>query len=438
MKQSLTFLICLFFFSGHAQTIFQKLPGGWQTEAFGGQLHSYWQPDDQGSFTGSSVFIEGADTTYREKLRLFKMDGDWLLVAAPQNADPFVFRAVSVSENEAVFVNERFQNPQNVLYRMEADGTFYRRTEGRNDDGSPVRNEYFFHKMKTSDLSDGVAGGLGELFAPHIISTAAPEFAMTVSPDGKTAFFNRTNDDRSKIYLMQSKMENGGWGAPVVASFSDTLYREVDPMFTPDGKYLFFSSTRPLKGETEPGDFNIWVSPRTATGWSRPQPLGKEVNSGATEIFTSTTKEGHLYFTRMGDGGEREIMRSELKNGKYQPAVAQDILTEGATFGNPAISPDEKFLVYFCEGENWATFGSSDLYICRRNDDGKWAEPLNMGVAVNSGYTEFAPSISPDGKWLYFTSERPGLIQDFKVGERRPGDIYRVLLAPVLEKIKGW
>ncbi len=53
------------------------------------------------------------------------------------------------------------------------------------------------------------------------------------------------------------------------------------------------------------------------------------------------------------------------------------------------------------------------------------AEPLGGGVY--SPFADFAPALSPDGRLVYFTSERPGVVPGGPDGERPPGDIYRVL-----------
>jgi Tol biopolymer transport system component len=53
-----------------------------------------------------------------------------------------------------------------------------------------------------------------------------------------------------------------------------------------------------------------------------------------------------------------------------------------------------------------------------------------MGPSVNTQYAEFAPGISPDGKYLFFTSERPGIVAATPEG-RPPGDIYQVELSSI-------
>lgn len=450
MKNFFTLLACLFFYTGQAQNLIDQLIGTWHTEVFGGNLYTSWQNDSQGGYVGSGVFLEGQDTTYREHVRFFLLGEKWMLVASPVDYEPYVFELTSSSENELVFENSRFQNPQKIVYQLKADGTFYRRTEGRNNDGMPTQNEYFFKRIgevsqaatepqaepaavpTTPRITKKSVPESAKIFAPAVLSTAAPEFATAISPDGASLLFNRMSDDRKTMYLMLSERTDGAWSEPKVAPFSSSEHWDVDPFFTPDGRYLFFSSNRPRRGKSGK-DFNIWVVEKKEDGWSKPLALGKSVNTSDDEIFTSLTTEGHLYFTRMKKDS-RAIVRSELRGKKYQLGVDQSIAEGAGKFGNPAISPDEKFLIFSSDGLDG--FGKSDLFLTWRSADGSWSEPQNLGVYVNSPEVEFAPSISPDGQWLYFTSERPGMVQNFAEGERRPGDLYRVALPPILETLE--
>lgn len=52
--------------------------------------------------------------------------------------------------------------------------------------------------------------------------------------------------------------------------------------------------------------------------------------------------------------------------------------------------------------------GSGDLYISFQEEKGSWTEPINMGKPINSNKLEFCPMISPDGKYLFFSSRRRG------------------------------
>ena len=53
-------------------------------------------------------------------------------------------------------------------------------------------------------------------------------------------------------------------------------------------------------------------------------------------------------------------------------------------------------------------YGRSDLYISHKKTDGSWSEPMNMGETVNSEFSEYGATITPDGKYLFFTSNRNG------------------------------
>jgi Tol biopolymer transport system component len=55
-----------------------------------------------------------------------------------------------------------------------------------------------------------------------------------------------------------------------------------------------------------------------------------------------------------------------------------------------------------CEGG----LGASDIYICRPDGKGGWTEPVNVGKPVNSASGENCPMLSPDGKYLFFISQR--------------------------------
>lgn len=440
MKYTFALLFSFIFFQVSAQEVFDKLLGGWETEAFGGRLHNYWQKDIQGGYSGIGIFMEGADTTYREHLRILKIDKEWVLVASPEGADPFVFKVTSLSDSEIKFENERFRNPQKVFYQFKSNGTFYRRTQGRETDGSPSQNEYAFWKIgwATSAPLFNIPGKKSvpqkaEILAPEVLSSDLPEFATAVSPNGKLLLFNRTTEDRKKMYMMYSIWENGTWGEPQNVHFSDGTHRDVDPSFTPDGGYLFFSSNRPLKNR-KGDDFNVWVCKIEGTEIGKPQALTKNVNTENTEIFTSLTKEGHLYFSRRGEN-MRDIIRCELKDKKYQPGEIINLNTGEARIGNPMVAPDESYIIF--NGTGMDGFGQADLYLCWKNPDGSWSTPLNMGEEINSEYVEFAPSISSDGQILYFTSERPGMVEDFEEGARRPGDLYSVYLPPILNKLKN-
>jgi Tol biopolymer transport system component len=71
------------------------------------------------------------------------------------------------------------------------------------------------------------------------------------------------------------------------------------------------------------------------------------------------------------------------------------------------IAPDGSFLVFTAVGREDG-HGDGDLYVSFRNPNGGWLPAVNMGETINTPHSEFAPALSPDGKYLFFTSNREG------------------------------
>lgn len=274
-------------------------------------------------------------------------------------------------------------------------------------------------------IADTVAAP--QLFAPGVISSALPEFATTFSPDGHTVFFNRTPPDRSVIRIWTSRFEAGQWTEPEPLPFSDGTYRDVDPFVSPDGERLYFSSTRPVEG-TAAKDFDLWYVARTDTGWSGPVNLGAPVNTARDEIFSTLSRNGTLYYSAFrAEGNGVDLYRAAWADGAFLPPERLTIGADTMRLTNPAIAPDESYLILAS-----APTGQADLYVSRRLAEGGWADAVLLGPAVNSPFTDFAPAVSPDGSTLYFTSERPGVVPAGAVAGRPPGDLYALPITVAL------
>lgn len=272
------------------------------------------------------------------------------------------------------------------------------------------------HAQSPSDGGPALA-----LFARGIVSTNAPEFATTVTPDGREVYFNCASADRSQLRIMSARRhDDGTWSNPTVASFSG-VHRDVDPFVTPDGRRLYFSSDRPRRPGGE-ARFATWFVERTATGWSAPVDPGTPLNSDAGDVFVSAARDGLLLFTSSRLGASRVFSSREV-DGRWQPPAPVQF---GAVVdaGNPAIAPSGRFVVMVPV----VAGGAADLFVSCRRGTG-WAEPRALAAAVNTPFAEFAPSIDAGERFLYFTSERPGIVGAAADGARPPGDIYRIGLA---------
>ncbi len=229
---------------------------------------------------------------------------------------------------------------------------------------------------------------------------------MAATPDGLELFFGVVTDERS--WILHTKEIDGHWTDLVVASFSGA-YNDYDLTMSPDGDRVYFTSNRPVNGTglvLENSD--IWYVDRTEHGWGDPVRFPDPINTEMRELYPSESRDGYVYFfsSRSGGFGSFDIYRVTLRDGEFGPPenLGPSINTDENETDN-CISPDGDYLVFTSTREGG--FGSGDLYVSFRTDEGGWTRAVNLGEAVNTEHLEFCPSVSRDGKYLFFTSNRP-------------------------------
>ena len=272
-----------------------------------------------------------------------------------------------------------------------------------------------------------------QLFAEGVISEQAnDELFITFTPDMKTLFFTkRVSGGVFTIHFSEKK--NSTWTTPQVAPFSGK-FKDQAPFVSPDGKKLFFYSNRPLQGDKPKEDNDIWMVKRIKNGWSEPENLGAPVNSNLNEAHPSVDKQGNLYFwilEETADGfGHSDIFVSKFIKGKYQkPENVGNVINSKYYESSAFISPDGKFMI-FCRDDVPGDLGKADIYISyfRQN---QWTKPVHLGEGINSPVYDFAPLISPDKKYLFFSSNRTA-----KAGEMGRQNIYFVQVKDLGLKLK--
>lgn len=263
------------------------------------------------------------------------------------------------------------------------------------------------------------------MFEPGKISNGGV-FGLTISPDGNTALWVESNGRRDTLIIKESQKINGVWQEPVIASFSTTTaaWKDIDPVFSPDGQQVLFQSTRPVPDQPNRTGFDIWAVKRTAKGWSAPYHLGNIINTDVSESYASITTPGHIYFMKenVNKQGNSDIYVSRLVNGIYQNPenIGAPVNTIDHRESNPFIAADESFLIYFSSDPKG--LGEVDLYISF-NKNGTWTTPKNLGSPINSSMAEFCPFYHAKEKRLYFAR------QD-RSGTRMREDLYFISFDP--------
>ncbi len=246
------------------------------------------------------------------------------------------------------------------------------------------------------------------LFAPGIISTGLhDDYGPAFSPDGNEVFTRIAG--KPYAVIVNQVRHAGQWGAPQVASFSGR-YPDGGFHFSSDGQHFYFGSRRPLDGQGEPKDGDIWVVDRTEDGWSEPANLGPPVNTEHDDYLIDVREDGTLYYSirsGAGEGGQAFVnhLAKKTDNGYATPEKLAYPFNSKHFQLAPLFSPDGSYAVLGIEGRD-DSIGQHDLYVTFRTGDDSWTEPCNLGPGVNSSTTDWLPSFSPDGKYLFFVSWR--------------------------------
>lgn len=139
-----------------------------------------------------------------------------------------------------------------------------------------------------------------------------------------------------------------------------------------------------------------------------PLNLGATVNSAQDEYLpVVTADEETLIFTRRESDNE-DFYTAVKKQNKWSEAsyLSKNINTSNFNEGAQCISPDGSYL-FFTGCNRPDGLGRCDIYVCKKAGTG-WSEPFNLGAPINTAGWDTQPSLSANGRTLYFVSSRPG------------------------------
>jgi Tol biopolymer transport system component len=239
--------------------------------------------------------------------------------------------------------------------------------------------------------------------APGVISTGH-EFGVSFTLDGKEVYFSRTAAG-VPIHIYRSHFSYGKWQEPEQITLSGGDWSDLDPFVSPDGKHLFFVTTRGKPTADGQKNMDIWQADRDGEDWVRPRPV-ENVNSDAKEGSPTVAGDGTLYFfsDRDGEPGTNALYVSKLVHGKYTaPVKLPPNINSDASDTSPFITPDGGTLLFY--STRAGGFGNADLYVAHKIKTG-WNEPRNLGPQVNTPESEYNPALSPDGRTLFFGRNR--------------------------------
>ncbi len=275
---------------------------------------------------------------------------------------------------------------------------------------SCTQTETNFLETKDAYFGQTPPGDSAVVFAPGIFSLPDRlESSITFSPDGKELYFQvveiANNKASYKIYY--TKYVNNKWTEQVEAPFSaNNKIGSSSPFISADGKSLYFVR-----------DGDIWMVERTIEGWGEPQLLPSPINSTSRENSYTETADGVAYISSKRPGGFGGIDNWRIARLSDQSLQAENlgpILNSPSFDVSPCIAPDGSYLIFGSERNGRR--GEAHLYISFNKGNNEWTTPVNMnscGAKINNETAHHnSPSLSPDGKFLFFVRHETMLDMD--------------------------
>ncbi len=146
--------------------------------------------------------------------------------------------------------------------------------------------------------------------------------------------------------------------------------------------------------------------PESCPPWEEPQNLGPPVNTADDgEVTPCISAEGKtLYFSKTGTLGSNDIYYSQWNGSSWSvPTPIPGNVNTNNTETKPFISADGKKLLF--ESYRAEGFGEFDIWMSEWDSvNNEWGNPINLGPNINTFYRESSPSLTADGKKLYFMS----------------------------------
>ena len=257
------------------------------------------------------------------------------------------------------------------------------------------------------------------------INTKGDEYFPFVSNDQKLIFYTNRKDEDADENLFVSSAPFGKWriGQKVDNQFNTDFHEGMSTMIR-DGRKMIFTA---CQREGILGTCDLWQAEVSGEKISEAGPVIGYVNSPTWESQAAISCDGRqLYFSSNREGGEGGTdiwMCERLDDGRWAEPVnlGPRINTEGDEEA-PFITNDGNVLYFSSTGH--LGMGEQDIFFSRVDDEGEWDYPRNLGIPVNSPYRELGFFLSADGKTGYFASNRKESIGGM--------DIYKFTLSNAL------
>ncbi|HAS45499.1 MAG TPA: hypothetical protein DCS93_33755 [Microscillaceae bacterium] len=244
-----------------------------------------------------------------------------------------------------------------------------------------------FPILKGPYLGQTPPGLTPKLFASGLVSIEGRyEFGISFSPELDEIYFSAKEVDQ-KTAIYYSKLKDNKWTPIKRANFTkgekDT---EMKPFVSLSENKIYFTAYNAASRNTK-----LWYVTRNKDSWSNAKKLESPVN-GDRVFYLNQGKSGDFYYTNIA------------KRKMFYTTNFSEVKALNIEFGTQGfISPSQDYLVVNARKKKGNPRRDNDIYVCFKEKDGTWSKPIDLGKEVNSNFSEAVPSITPDGKYLFFS-----------------------------------
>jgi outer membrane protein OmpA-like peptidoglycan-associated protein len=244
------------------------------------------------------------------------------------------------------------------------------------------------------------------------INTAEHEYINTITADESTLIFTRKPSTEMRTFPVEelyiAHKDSTNWIVTPLKFDSKENVNTGALSISPDGNTIWYTLCGASDGY---GNCDLYVSQRQNDKWSTPANLGPVINTPSWESQPSISADGTiLYFVskRFGGMGGSDIWVSKKDlNGNWGvPKNLGEPVNTPEDEMSPFIHPDGNTLYFSSRGH--PGMGGSDLFLSRLDAKGKWQQPVNLGYPINTYADEISLLVNPAGDKGYVSSTQKG------------------------------
>jgi tetratricopeptide (TPR) repeat protein len=195
----------------------------------------------------------------------------------------------------------------------------------------------------------------------------------------------------------------------------NTIYDDYYPFISADNSTLVYTSRSTYVDDFEDYIANVFYSDNRKGSWEKANPLPVNTYDNETVVGMQANGEKILIYAD-GDYFTHDVKMVNRKGNKFSDAsrseLPADLNTEGVEMG-ACISPDGNKLFFVSDRRGGR--GGLDIYYSRKDASGQWGPSQNLGSTINTEFDDNFPSLSPDGKSLYFASKGHSGIGEYDI-----------------------